>query len=96
MIRIVKMSFAPEFISEFQSLINNRKELIRNVAGCTKLEVYQDKANPSIFFTYSFWESEFYLNQYRESELFKETWALTKKLFNAKPEAWSVDVVHQL
>lgn len=96
MIRIVKMSFAPEHIEAFKALIDERKEKIRNVEGCTKLEVYQDKAAPNVFFTYSYWNSEFYLNQYRNSELFQETWALTKQLFNGKPEAWSVDVVHQL
>ena len=28
---------------------------------------------------------------YRASELFYDVWTFTKKLFNAKPEAWSVD-----
>ena len=43
------------------------------------------------FFTYSYWDSENDLNNYRKSELFNEVWTFTKKLFNAKPEAWSVE-----
>ena len=29
------------------------------------------------------------LNNYRNSELFKDVWSKTKILFNKKPEAWS-------
>ncbi len=43
-----------------------------------------------VLFTYSHWESEAALETYRHSELFAEVWAATKVLFNAKPEAWSV------
>jgi heme-degrading monooxygenase HmoA len=49
-----------------------------------------------VFFTYSFWNAEANLEQYRNSELFKAVWAETKPLFNAKPEAWSVDKVVSL
>jgi heme-degrading monooxygenase HmoA len=44
-----------------------------------------------VFFTYSFWETEQDLENYRQSALFDEVWTFTKKLFNDKPEAWSVD-----
>ncbi|MFZ0490789.1 MAG: antibiotic biosynthesis monooxygenase, partial [Salegentibacter sp.] len=33
------------------------------------------------------------LENYRNSELFKEVWAKTKVFFNDRPEAWSVDKV---
>ena len=39
--------------------------------------------------TYSHWESESALNQYRDSELFKSVWAFTKTLFSDKPVAFS-------
>jgi heme-degrading monooxygenase HmoA len=42
-------------------------------------------------FTVSIWESEDDLNAYRNSELFENTWAKTKVLFNDKPEAWSLE-----
>jgi heme-degrading monooxygenase HmoA len=53
--------------------------------------LYQDKSNKSIFFTYSYWETEADLDNYKNSALFDEVWTFTKKLFNAKPEAWSVN-----
>jgi len=43
-----------------------------------------------VFFTYSYWNDESDLENYRKSELFKNIWSATKKNFSAKPEAWSV------
>lgn len=90
-IRIVKMSFHQENISAFLNNFDIMKEKIRNSQGNRFLELYQDKNNPNVFFTYSFWETEQDLENYRQSALFDEVWTFTKKLFNDKPEAWSVD-----
>ena len=90
-VRIVKMSFHSKFITDFLVMFDEKKVLIRSTDGCKLLELYQDKNNPEIFFTYSYWESERDLENYRNSELFKETWAQTKTYFNDKPQAWSVD-----
>lgn len=95
-IRIVKMSFHEENIPKFMENFNLIKEKIRNSPGNRYLELYQDKNNPEIFFTYSFWETEEDLENYRNSALFDEVWTFTKKLFNDKPEAWSVDKVVSL
>lgn len=90
-IRIVKMSFAKENIPAFLENFELMKDKIRNATGNRLLELYQDKTNKCVFFTYSYWESEEDLENYRKSELFNTVWAFTKKLFNEKPEAWSVD-----
>ncbi|TXK77336.1 putative quinol monooxygenase [Mesonia sp. K4-1] len=90
-VRIVKMSFKEEEIENFLTLFHSKKQYIRGFEGCDFLELYQDKNNLSIFFTYSYWQSEEDLKNYRHSSLFKEVWANTKVKFNAKPEAWSVD-----
>ncbi len=95
-IRIVKLSFHPEKIEEFLENFHNNKEFIRNYPGNMFLELYQDKDNKSVFFTYSFWNTEQDLENYRHSELFKGVWAFTKTLFNDKPEAWSVDKIESL
>jgi len=96
LVRIVKLSFhldkIPAFLENFE-LIKNQ---IRNFPGNRLLELYQDKTNASIFFTYSYWESEEDLENYRKSELFTEVWDFTKQLFNDKPEAWSVDKLNSL
>jgi heme-degrading monooxygenase HmoA len=89
------MSFAEENIQAFLGNFEIIKDKIRNAPGNRLLELYQDKTNPSIFFTYSYWETEEDLENYRKSELFNEAWSFTKKLFNDKPEAWSVDKISQ-
>ncbi|SDS16115.1 hypothetical protein SAMN05216503_2174 [Polaribacter sp. KT25b] len=90
-VRIVKMSFHLKHINEFLILFEEKKKLIRNSEGCNLLELYQDKTNPEIFFTYSYWENESNLENYKNSKLFKNVWAKTKTFFNDKPQAWSVD-----
>lgn len=90
------MSFYERHIDEFLANFNSKKEQIRNFEGCTFLELYRDKKHSNIFFTYSYWKTEAYLENYRDSALFKEVWKNTKPFFNAKPEAWSVDKVVSL
>lgn len=90
-VRIVKMSFHEENIPKFLENFELMKSHIRNAPGNRFLELYQDKNNPGIMFTYSYWETEEDLENYRKSDLFDEVWTFTKKLFNDKPEAWSVD-----
>ncbi|MFN7675127.1 putative quinol monooxygenase [Flavobacterium sp.] len=95
-IRIVKMSFHEENIPRFLENFELMKDKIRGATGNRFLELYQDKNNPCLFFTYSFWETEADLENYRKSALFDEVWTFTKKLFNDKPEAWSVNKVVSL
>ena len=90
-VRIVKMSFHEEHIQAFLDNFELMKNHIRNAPGNRFLELYQDKNNKCIFFTYSYWETEADLENYRQSALFDEVWTFTKKLFNDKPEAWSVN-----
>ena len=75
----------------FLQCLTKKKEFIRASEGCRLLELYQDKNNPEVFFTYSYWDNEEDLENYRNSELFKNVWIQTKKYFNDKPLAWSVD-----
>ena len=90
-VRIVKLSFHQENIPTFLENFEVMKEKIRNAPGNRLLELYQDKDNPDLFFTYSYWDTVEDLENYRKSELFDGIWSFTKKLFNANPEAWSVD-----
>jgi len=90
-VRIVKMSFHEDKIDDFLVNFHEVKDKIRNFEGNNFLELYQDKNNKSVFFTYSIWQNEEDLENYRHSDLFKEVWSYTKQFFNAKPEAWSVD-----
>ena len=90
-VRIVKMSFDEKHIETFLNNFHANKNAIRGFEGCNFLELYRDKHNTNVFFTYSYWKSEADLENYRYSDLFKSVWSKTKPLFNAKPKAWSVD-----
>ena len=91
--RIVKMSFKTENINAFKTIFETNWQKIKGFEGCSHVELLQDANNPEIFFTYSLWQSEAHLNNYRHSDLFNGVWASTKVLFNAKPEAWTVNKV---
>ena len=95
-VRIVKMSFEPSKVESFLAHFEINKTDIRNFKGCQLLELYRDKTHTNIFFTYSYWSNEEDLENYRQSDLFKTVWTETKPMFNAKPEAWSVDKVVSL
>ena len=91
--RIVKMEFDPEKVEEFLSNFEENKRKIRSFDGCYKLKMLRDQHNTNIFFTYSYWADEASLENYRNSELFKNVWAKTKVLFNTKPVAWSTEII---
>ena len=90
------MSFDPSKIEEFLAHFESNKIDIRNFDGCQLLELYRDKSQTNVFFTYSYWNREEDLEFYRQSDLFKTVWSQTKPLFNDKPEAWSVEKLESL
>ncbi len=91
LVRIVKLTFKKENISSFELVFEETKQHIRNFEGCNFLELYQEVKRPNVFFTYSHWDNAESLEKYRNSEFFKSVWAKTKILFDARPEAWSVN-----
>ncbi len=92
-IRIVKLNFHEENIDAFLENFNSIENKIRNSDGNRFLQLLQDKNDRCTFFTYSHWETEQDLENYRNSAFFDEVWRFTKKLFNKKAEAWSCKMV---
>ena len=90
------MTFAPGKLDEFLTIFDASKEKIRAFEGCTDLQLMQHDKYPNILFTYSLWRSPEDLERYRHSDLFQSTWLKTKKLFAAKAEAWSTEVLRKL
>lgn len=90
LVRVVKMHFSPAFIAEFKVLFKSVQPKIATFKGCTGVQLLQDHNNPEIYFTISHWADETHLNAYRDSELFKTTWAAVKPNFKIKAEAWSL------
>ncbi|MDP5157556.1 MAG: antibiotic biosynthesis monooxygenase [Flaviramulus sp.] len=95
-VRIVKMGFYKQNIEAFLTNFNDTKQQIRNFEGCQFLELYRDKNDTSVFFTYSHWENEDALEGYRKSELFNQVWSKTKPLFSKPAKAWSVEKLESL
>ena len=92
--RIVKMEFEERNIPSFLTNFEIVKDKIRNFPGCLFLELYSDKIDKTVFFTYSRWEDDSDLEKYRNSDLFKAVWATTKPMFRSKAQAWSVDTLY--
>jgi heme-degrading monooxygenase HmoA len=90
LVRVVKMEFQADQIESFVQLFLQRKELIEACDGCIQVTLLQDENDSTRFFTLSHWDSDEDLQNYRNSELFKENWSLTKPMFKSKAEAWSL------
>lgn len=93
LIRIVKMEFASENTEAFKELFTKAKSTIEASPGCRGVDLLRDLQNKNLFFTYSHWDNEEALENYRKSDFFRETWSQTKILFSNKPMAWSVGKV---
>jgi quinol monooxygenase YgiN len=91
--RIVKLTFDEQYADDFKNFSKKIKGTIKSFEGCRQLDILQDKNDPNTFFTYSCWENEFFLNNYRESDFFKNIWPKTKKWFSDKPQAWSTETI---
>lgn len=90
------MTFRPEATQIFlEEVFEPSKALIRAFPGCRHMELLRHTEFPHVLCTFSLWDSEEALNAYRQSELFRNTWAKTKALFAEKAEAWSMETVDE-
>ncbi|WP_234735875.1 putative quinol monooxygenase [Tellurirhabdus bombi] len=96
LVRIVRMSFQEDQITAFLAIFNASKPKIRSFPGCRHLELLRDLDQPHCFVTYSHWETPEALDAYRQSDLFRTTWAATKKLFSARATAFSVEKLEEV
>lgn len=87
--RIVKLTIQEHRVDDFLEMFSHSGPRIRAMHGCRKVELVQDLYHPFIFFTISHWETEADLEAYRKSQLFKDTWAVTKAMFMLPAKAWS-------
>jgi quinol monooxygenase YgiN len=90
LIRVVRMTFRPAEVDTFLNLFRTSRPLIRAFPGCQHLELWQDADDPAVFCTYSHWEGEAALEAYRQSDLFRDTWAQARQLFAVRAQAFSV------
>jgi quinol monooxygenase YgiN len=88
----VKLQFRETEIATFIRIFNENKLNVSNFNGCLGMRLLNDLQNPSIFYTYSQWESEDALNNYRKSTIFNTVWISIKPLFELPAEACSTVV----
>jgi quinol monooxygenase YgiN len=92
LVRIVRMTFAPEAVDPFLDRFDDTAPQIRSFPGCHHLELWRDADAPAVCATHSHWESPKALDEYRNSDLFRTTWAAVKPLFADRPQAHSYTV----
>ena len=92
-IRIVKLKFETEKVQDFLALFDSVVTKVNSFPGCYQMHMVRDIQNPNLFFTYSQWENETALNNYRDSDLFQSIWPIIKPWFSQKAEAWSTEKV---
>ena len=90
LVRIVRMDFQPDKVEDFLALFQEVQPVIRSFEGCHHLELCQDADHETVYYTLSKWTGQEALDNYRQSEFFKKTWAKTKLLFHDKPKAYSL------
>lgn len=90
LIRIVKLHFREDKIEDFLSFFESVKHRVNDFPGCSGMKLLRDINTPTIVMTYSHWENEEALDNYRLSETFGKIWPSIKPWFAEKPEAWSV------
>lgn len=83
------MHFHKQYAQTFESLFSLYSSQIAGFKGCLSLTMLKAVDIENVYFTYSVWESENDLNEYRQSKLFQEVWPQTKVLFQSPAEAWS-------
>lgn len=84
------MEFKEDKVEEFLPFFESKRAKILSFDGCHHVEVLADYNAKNVYYTLSHWESEEYLNQYRYSDFFEDTWNHTKTLFSGKPLAYSM------
>lgn len=92
-VRVVRLTLSEEHVSAFEEVFRTHQSAIASQPGCLGVEMLMDPEDSRIRGTLSRWQSEDDLNAYRASSLFGEVWPVTKRLFAAKPEVWSYEVI---
>jgi quinol monooxygenase YgiN len=86
-IRIVSLKCRPEDVDAFRLLLRESSPRVRQSPGCLSLQIVNDIADPTSFFTLSTWRDRDALEAYRASPLFVEIWPRVKAFL--REAAWA-------
>lgn len=84
------MHFNEEDVERFLEIFQQHETSIRNVSGCTHLELLKDINHTNVYTTLSHWQDVGDLEAYRMSALFQTVWGQVKVLFSSAPQAFSL------
>ena len=84
------MRFRNEAIEDFKKFFLVVNQRILEFQGCREVCLWQDLENPNALFTLSTWDSPADLEEYRQSEFFRQTWEKAKSMFSDKAQAWTL------
>lgn len=91
--RIVKLTLKKEHIETFPRLFEIIKDDVSNFQGCHGVQLLQDVHDENTFFTYSLWDKEEDLMNYKSSAFFGKTWKTMKAMFDGQAQVWSTQML---
>lgn len=94
-IRIVKMYLKKDEIKSFTDFFSSFQNQILEFDGCMHHDLFPDKDNKEIYYSYTIWKSEVKLKKYRNSELIKNISKAVEPKCEKEPLAWTVDKVFE-
>ena len=86
-LRVVRMTLVPSEVDSFKSYFSHIQSEIMAMPGCRSVHLCVDKDAPHRLATFSIWDSEMDLNNYRKSEWFGQIWPQTKAKLERPVEA---------
>lgn len=91
LIRIVIMTIEDDRCDDFEAAFSSVRQHISDFEGCIQLRMLRGTDEPSVYTTLSTWTGKDALERYRQSDLFKKTWATVKPMFAARAVAYSYE-----
>lgn len=85
------MHFTEAGVDEFLQIFRENMDAIRNMEGCSHLQLLKDADDPLTYTTLSHWKDAQSLENYRNSELFGRVWGSVKTLFSERSQAYSLE-----
>ncbi|NQV73783.1 antibiotic biosynthesis monooxygenase [bacterium] len=95
-VRLVHLTIRADQVDAFLKLFERSKHKIKASPGCLHLELIGETDQPHKLSTLSRWDSVSALDEYRNSDFFRETWALSKTMFADRALAQSYQVVSEI
>lgn len=90
LVRIVRLSFREEHLDDFLQFYAQVQPQIAAFEGCMEVQAFRDNEQHTVIYTMSRWTNAAYLENYRQSDFFRDTWAQVSRWFEEKPQAFSL------